>query len=73
MTCVSSCPSPGALEMTANTGKTIKVLRPAVYVALLVGLFYLVIGIGVVTGKWHSQIPAEQYERLIPKLKELTH
>ncbi|MDH4162172.1 MAG: 4Fe-4S binding protein [Nitrospirota bacterium] len=73
MTCVSSCPSPGALDMTANTGKTIKVLKPAIYVALLVGLFYLVIGIGVVSGKWHSQIPVEQYERLIPKLRELTH
>ena len=73
MTCVSSCPSAGALDMTAKTGKTIRVLKPAAYVALLVGLFYLVIGIGVATGKWHSQIPVEQYERLIPRLNELTH
>ncbi len=73
MTCVSSCPSAGALEMTVKTGKEIRILKPAVYVLLLAGLFYLVIGIGVATGNWHSQIPVEQYERLIPKLHQLTH
>jgi polyferredoxin len=73
MTCVSSCPAPGALDMTLKTGKTVRPLRPAVYAALLVGLFYLIIGIGMAAGKWHSQIPVEEYERLIPQVNLLEH
>jgi len=73
MTCVSRCPSPGALDMTVKAGKNIRALRPVHYVLLLVGLFYLVIGIGVLAGTWHSQIPREQYERLIPQVSRMEH
>ncbi len=73
MTCVSACPAPGALDMTLKTGKTIRPLRPALYAVLLLALFYLIIGLGMATGKWHSQIPMEEYERLIPHADELEH
>ncbi len=73
MTCVSACPAPGALDMTLKTGKTIRPLKPAIYVVLLLSLFYLIIGLGIATGKWHSQIPMEEYQRLIPHADELEH
>jgi polyferredoxin len=73
MTCVSACPAPGALDMTLKTGKRIHPLKPVVYALLLVGLFYLIIGIGMAAGKWHSQIPVEEYERLIPQVSRLEH
>ena len=73
MTCVSHCPKPGALDMTVKAGKNISVLRPVLYPLLLAALFYLVIGIGVLSGKWHSQIPYEDYQRLVPQIDTLTH
>ncbi len=73
MTCVSRCPAPGALDMTVKAGKRMSVLKPYLYPVLLVVLFYLVIGIGVLTGKWHSQIPYEEYQRLVPRISELEH
>jgi len=73
MTCVSRCPAPGALDMTIKAGSRLTVLKPAYYAILLVALFYLVIGIGVLTGNWHSQIPYEEYQRLVPQVSTLTH
>ena len=73
MTCVSRCPAPGALDMTVNTGRRILPLRPAFYVLALVALFYLVIGIGVMTDNWHSKIPYEEYQRIIPQVGRLEH
>jgi hypothetical protein len=73
MTCVSRCPAPGALDMTMKAGKNISVLRPILYPVLLIVLFYLVIGIGMLTGNWHSRIPYEQYQRLIPQVDRLEH
>jgi hypothetical protein len=37
---------------------------------ILIVLFYLVIGVGMAAGKWHSQIPHEEYQRLIPELQK---
>ncbi len=73
MTCVSRCPAEGALDITLKAGKTVRVLKPVLYAVLLVALFYAVIGIGVATGHWHSQIPYEQYQRLIPMVGTLEH
>ncbi len=73
MTCVSRCPAPGALEMTVQAGRRSAVLRPALYAAALVGLFYLVVGIGVLTDNWHSKIPYEEYQRLVPRISEFRH
>jgi hypothetical protein len=40
------------------------------YPVLLIGLFYLVIGAGMLAGKWKSQIPYEEYQRLVPLVQE---
>ncbi|GBE32961.1 putative electron transport protein YccM [bacterium BMS3Bbin05] len=68
MTCISRCPAEGALDITFRAGKKLKVLRPYLYPAILVIVFYMVIGVGVLSGKWHSQVPNEDYERIIPQL-----
>ncbi|HXY62480.1 MAG TPA: 4Fe-4S binding protein, partial [Nitrospirota bacterium] len=70
MTCVSRCPSAGALDLSIRTGKKVSIIRPFLYPVILVALFYLVIGIGMATGKWHSQIPHEEYQRLITDLQK---
>jgi polyferredoxin len=73
MTCVSRCPAPGALDMTVKAGKKVSILKPVLYPVLLIALFYLVIGIGVLAGKWHSQLPYEEYQRLVPEVSHLEH
>jgi polyferredoxin len=73
MTCVSRCPAPGALDMTVKTGKQVSILKPALYAVLLVAMFYLIIGVGVLTGNWHSQLPYEEYQRLVPQVSHFEH
>jgi polyferredoxin len=68
LTCVSSCPSPGALDVSVKVGKSRRVLKPYVYPLILILLFYLMIGAGMAAGKWQSQIPYEEYKRIIPDL-----
>ena len=70
LTCVSRCPSKGALELTVGSETKNIAVRPWLFPVLLVTLFYLVIGIGMITGKWHSQIPYEDYQKLIPEVKK---
>ncbi len=70
LTCVSRCPSPGALDISLSTGKKVKPVKPWLFPVIAVFLFYLVIGIGILTGKWHSQIPYEEYQRLIPEVQK---
>jgi len=73
MTCVSRCPAPGALDMTVKRGRSVSVLRPYLYPALLAAFFFLVVGIGMLTDTWHSKIPYEEYQRLIPRVSALEH
>jgi polyferredoxin len=68
LTCVSRCRAAGALELTASFGKKIRVVRPWLFPVILVALFYVVIGIGMLTDSWHSKIPQEEYQKLIPEV-----
>jgi polyferredoxin len=70
MTCVSRCPAEGALDLSVRTGKKIHAIKPSLYPVILIVLFYLAIGAGMAAGKWHSQIPHEEYQRLIPELQK---
>ena len=69
MTCVSHCPAEGALDLTVNTGKKVSVVKPWIFPIILIVLFYLVVGIGMVTDNWHSKIPNEDYQQLIPEVQ----
>lgn len=70
LTCVSRCPEKGALDMTAGGKTKYTAVSPWLFPLLLVAMFYLVIGIGMITGKWHSQVPYEDYQKLIPQVKK---
>ncbi len=71
LTCVSTCPSKGALDITVRQrNKGWRVFSPYLYPVLLVALFYLVIGVGMATGKWKSQLPNEEYQRLVPDVQK---
>jgi ferredoxin len=70
MTCVSRCPAEGALDLTLKTGKKVSVVKAWLFPVVLLALFYLVIGIGMATDKWHSKIPYEDYQQLIPEVQK---
>jgi polyferredoxin len=70
LTCVSHCPAEGALELTVRKRKTVGVLEPWLFPVILIALFYLVIGIGIVTDNWHSKIPDEDYQQLVPEVQK---
>ncbi|MCL5022869.1 MAG: hypothetical protein M1497_05835 [Nitrospirae bacterium] len=68
ITCVSSCPSEEALKMTFTARGKRRALKPYLYPLLLIVVFYLIIGAGVAAGKWRSDIPYDEYRRIIPEL-----
>jgi len=70
MTCVSHCPSEGALDLTVSAGRKSRVLKAYLFPLLLIVLFYLVIGIGMATDNWHSKIPYEDYQQLVPEVQK---
>ncbi len=70
LTCVSRCPAEGALDLSLRTGRKVRTLSPWLYPALLLILFYLVIGSGMATDKWNSKVPYEEYQRLIPDVQK---
>ncbi len=70
LTCVSRCPSEGALNLTVSTGKKVGVVKAWLFPVVLVALFYLVVGIGMAAGKWHSKVPYEDYKELIPEVQK---
>lgn len=70
LTCVSRCKARGALELTVQARKQTWVVKPWLFPVILVVLFYIVIGIGMVTDNWHSKIPYEEYQRLVPEVQK---
>ncbi len=70
LTCVSRCPSEGALDLMVSSGKKATVIKPLLFPFVMIILFYLVIGIGMATGNWHSKIPYQDYRQLIPEVQK---
>jgi len=70
MTCVSRCPATGALELAAGAGKKAWTMNPYLFPVVLIILFYLIIGSGMVTDNWKSKIPYEDYQQLIPDVQK---
>jgi len=66
LTCVSYCPSRDALHITLRTGKSRMAFNPYLYTAGLLLIFYFIIGAGIVSGKWQSEISRDVYRELIP-------
>ncbi len=70
LTCVSRCKAAGALDLTVTAGKKTSVVKPWLFPIALLALFYLVVGLGMATGKWHSKVPEEDYKQLIPEVQK---
>jgi polyferredoxin len=71
LTCVSHCPSSGALNVTFKTGRQKRrSFQPYLYPLILIVFFYLIIGAGMITGNWHSQMPYDEYKRIMPGLSQ---
>ena len=68
LTCVSHCPSEGALDITMKVGKSRKTFNPYLYAAILLLIFYLIIGTGILSNNWHSSISDAEYRELIPAI-----
>ncbi|OGW56705.1 MAG: hypothetical protein A2Z09_03870 [Nitrospirae bacterium RBG_16_43_8] len=70
LACVSHCPAKGALDMSLPKRK---ILNPVLFAGLVLTLFFGAIGIGKLTGKWHSAVTYEEYQRIIPQTSILKH
>lgn len=64
LTCVSRCPSKGALNITAGVGRYRKTLNPLFHAIALLVIFYVIIGAGITAGKWQSAVPYQEYRRI---------
>ncbi|NOY64510.1 MAG: 4Fe-4S binding protein [Nitrospirae bacterium] len=72
LTCVSHCPSEGALGVTMRTNRSRIVVKPVFYIISMLIVFYLFIGIGKFTGHWESKLPYGEYKRLLtPQVKDV--
>lgn len=70
LTCVSRCPSPGALDATLP-GR--RVVSPAVYAALVVVIFWGIVAAAKITGHWEAGVSPGEYLRIIPRLESVSH
>ena len=69
LACIEKCPKPLALDI--RTGK--RVVEPLKYAAVFLGVFFLVIIIGKLTGHWHSSVTYEEYATFIPMSDVFSH
>ncbi|KAB2831926.1 MAG: 4Fe-4S binding protein [Candidatus Dadabacteria bacterium] len=70
LTCVSHCPAMGALDAAISGGRAV---RPEIYAAAVAVVFFGIVLIARITGKWHSSLPAEELLQLMPFLDRLSH
>lgn len=70
LTCVSGCPARGALEVALPRGRPV---RPLLYAALVVVLFFGITGGAKLAGKWRSGVTYGEYRALVPAASTLEH
>jgi hypothetical protein len=71
MSCVDACPVADTLEVkNVFTKKTLNKTLIAVGVILI---FISITGIGILTGKWHNNVPKETYLELHKNLETIGH
>ncbi len=70
LTCVSHCPSKGALDMALPNRR---VLNPLLFGCLIIAIFFGSITVAKLTGRWDSSVTYQDYQRIIPQAKYLNH
>nr|WP_320133395.1 4Fe-4S binding protein [uncultured Holophaga sp.] len=63
--CVDACPVKATLALEAPGRKAVDGLRLG---ALILGLFMVLCGLAMVSGRWQNAIPRDEYQRRIPEL-----
>lgn len=71
LTCVANCPERDVLAMQPVFWK--RPLPLWVFPVVGVSAFMAVIGVGIISGHWHSSLSYEDYQQLIPMLPYLSH
>jgi ferredoxin len=73
--CVAICPAEGALDLALFGKRPVGTPRtqPWIIVALICTIFFGIVGYAKYTGHWHSPIPDQLYQRLIPQAQEFNH
>ena len=67
--CVAVCPAEGALDMRFAK----RLLTPQMMAVGVAVLFLGFVGMGVLSGHWHTQIPDWMYFELVPKANQYSH
>ena len=67
--CVAQCPAPGVLEVRAAVGWRGRV-RPAVFAAAVLLVFFGGIGVARLAGKWRTEIPEAEFQRRVQELDD---
>lgn len=70
LTCVSHCPAMEALDISLPTKKA---LRPGFFAAAVVVIFFGIIIMAKLTGRWHSAITYDELLSLMPIIHTLIH
>jgi polyferredoxin len=69
LTCVSHCPARDALNATVVNKK----VRPEVFISAVIVVFFGVILIAKLTGKWHSSVSLDELMAIMPFIHTLAH
>ncbi len=70
LTCVSVCPSRGALDVSLPGGI---VIPPLVYIALIIVIFFGLTHYAQFAGYWETGVTYKDYMHLIPQQENFTH
>jgi polyferredoxin len=70
LTCVDSCPEPGALQMALFM--RVRIPRP-VFALLALALFACGIGFGMLEGHWHTNLADADFQHLVPLAAKIGH
>jgi ferredoxin len=70
LSCLNSCPRPGALQIAPMPGRAFPWWG---FAALVVLLFAIGVGAGMLSGHWESSLTGEDYRRLIPLADRFGH
>ncbi|BCB95931.1 (Fe-S)-binding protein [Dissulfurispira thermophila] len=68
--CVSHCPAKDALNPAILNKKA---LRPEVFIFTVIAVFFGIVLIAKLTGKWHSHVSPDELRAIMPFIHTLTH
>jgi polyferredoxin len=74
--CVAACPASGALDASVGIPfvKSPRRKLSSIYVALGITLIFVgIVASAKASGNWHTKVPDDVYQRLVPRARETAH